>query len=1096
MTPKFEPSAYQQAIFDWVVNGRGDAVVQAVAGCLAGDTMIGINRAGKSYQVRLDRLVHMMNGGVASNRVYNSAIPTKVRSLVEPEHYTIGLNEVAAAVYSGEKLTYTVETESGKSVRATADHQFLTDKGWVKLKDLVCGNVLLTDAGRSKKQSKSKRCYKRTFGLINHPYHHSDGRKGHVWNHRLAAEARLNEISVEDLKAKIRKGKIDDLQFLDPSIWVVHHIDENPNNNHPDNLQVMTVEEHHSHHAIDGGWRHVQSKVAPDPIKSITEYGIEPTYDLTMANSLLPNFLASGIVVHNSGKTTTLVQAAKLLNSSKATFVAFNKHVAKELQERLGSSMVCKTIHSVGMGTLRSSLSKISVDDNKYYDLAKPYAKEIAEGLYARYQTDLRQWARQRGSDTPEPKEPPKAGFITSQLKQLSHYCMVTLTPAADKAAVEEMIDTFTCLNDSLDLNDLHYALQSLLREGERVAANRGTISYDDMLWLPHQWNLTPARQEWVYVDESQDLSAAQLDLVLKMRGPGGRMLFVGDPKQCQPAGTLISLPRNQQKPIEELQVGDEVVSYDRNGAAFVGLRNQGRKVLAISSRPYRGQIITVKAASRTTECTPNHRWIARWTDRLPNKYVTYLMRQGDRFRVGWCQLFQTTGDLHLGVRARNEKADAAWILGVHTDRTKASIQESVIATMFGLPTIPFEPVRSANHLTKVAIDEFFTTLSELDLMQEQKAKDCLAWFGRDIFHPLYSKTERQRQGRTTIFETTASNLIPGLMSVPYFEGDRVVRWASIDVESAIKECTVYSLKIETHETYVADGLVTHNSIYGFAGACSDSIERIIKRTKAIVLPLSICYRCPSKHVALAKTIVTQIKAAPDAEEGIVENIPYNKVSEIVREGDLIVSRCTAPAVKLCIELIGKRIPARVRGRDIGRSLTAIVREVATHPDFDFKKFGKFLDEYRSTKIAKLEQKKNSQAQIESLCDRISGIIVCWEAFNSPTLEEFCNEIENLFSDSRSSVILSTVHRAKGLEEKRVFILRPDQLPLRYPNQQSWELEQEYNLRYVALTRAKEALYFVEDEVKAKKCVEEHSAEDEDDSMSMEEAIDRLFPIP
>ncbi|KJH69405.1 3'-5' exonuclease [Aliterella atlantica] len=112
-----------------------------------------------------------------------------------------------------------------------------------------------------------------------------------------------------------------------------------------------------------------------------------------------------------------------------------------------------------------------------------------------------------------------------------------------------------------------------------------------------------------------------------------------------------------------------------------------------------------------------------------------------------------------------------------------------------------------------------------------------------------------------------------------------------------------------------------------------------------------------------------------------------------------------------------------------------------------------------------LEQKKNSQSQIESLRDRCDGIAACWQAFNSTSINSFCLEIEELFSDTRSSVILSTVHRAKGLEEKRVFILRPDLLPLRWNGQQDWELEQEYNLCYVAFTRAKEALCFIQDDI-------------------------------
>ncbi len=129
---------------------------------------------------------------------------------------------------------------------------------------------------------------------------------------------------------------------------------------------------------------------------------------------------------------------------------------------------------------------------------------------------------------------------------------------------------------------------------------------------------------------------------------------------------------------------------------------------------------------------------------------------------------------------------------------------------------------------------------------------------------------------------------------------------------------------------------------------------------------------------------------------------------------------------------------------------------------FIFDDFGLYLKEYADIKLNKLKQKRNSEAQIQSFCDRIQGIEVCFEAFEDvKTINDFCREIEALFSDSRSSVILSTVHRAKGLENHRVFILEPDKLPLRWANQQAWELKQEHNLKYVSLTRAKEALYFI-----------------------------------
>ncbi|MDX2231311.1 MAG: UvrD-helicase domain-containing protein [Leptolyngbyaceae cyanobacterium bins.349] len=250
-------------------------------------------------------------------------------------------------------------------------------------------------------------------------------------------------------------------------------------------------------------------------------------------------------------------------------------------------------------------------------------------------------------------------------------------------------------------------------------------------------------------------------------------------------------------------------------------------------------------------------------------------------------------------------------------------------------------------------------------------------------------------------------------------------------------------------------------AIYGFAGADCESFNRIKETLQAQELPLSICYRCPVKVLELAKKIVPQIEAAPDAPNGKVETIKESKLPEVVKEGDLILCRLTAPLISLCIDLITQRIPARVRGRDIGRMLTAIAREVAQLPGFTFRQFGEFLEEYRTNRIVKLKQRSNSESQIESFSDRVDGVKACYEAFHCKTLEAFCMEIEGLFSDDRPSVILSTVHRAKGLEEERVFILYPDKLPLIWENQQPWELKQEMNLKYVALTRAKAELIFV-----------------------------------
>lgn len=70
-----------------------------------------------------------------------------------------------------------------------------------------------------------------------------------------------------------------------------------------------------------------------------------------------------------------------------------------------------------------------------------------------------------------------------------------------------------------------------------------------------------------------------------------------------------------------------------------------------------------------------------------------------------------------------------------------------------------------------------------------------------------------------------------------------------------------------------------------------------------------------------------------------------------------------------------------------------------------------------------------------------------------------------MFKNKQPDVLLSTIHRAKGLEAERIFLLNPDEMPLKWSNQQAWELEQEYNIKYVALTRAKHELYLVKSPV-------------------------------
>jgi DNA helicase-2/ATP-dependent DNA helicase PcrA len=253
-------------------------------------------------------------------------------------------------------------------------------------------------------------------------------------------------------------------------------------------------------------------------------------------------------------------------------------------------------------------------------------------------------------------------------------------------------------------------------------------------------------------------------------------------------------------------------------------------------------------------------------------------------------------------------------------------------------------------------------------------------------------------------------------------------------------------------------------AIYGFAGADSDSFWTIHRRTGATLMALSVCYRCPTAVLDLARQLVPEIEAAPGAPAGTVGYVKEAELHKDLRAGDLVLCRLTAPLVSLCLDLIGRKIPAKVRGREIGQQITAIVRRVADMPGYSWEGFGELLALYAAGQSAKLANRADAESALQAMEDRVAAVRACYEGFEATGADHLCALIDGLFAgdNERGAVILSTVHRAKGLEERRVYILKPEKLPLSWPKQTDEEAAQENNLRYVAITRAKEALYFVE----------------------------------
>src|SRR5579883_1195382 len=262
-------------------------------------------------------------------------------------------------------------------------------------------------------------------------------------------------------------------------------------------------------------------------------------------------------------------------------------------------------------------------------------------------------------------------------------------------------------------------------------------------------------------------------------------------------------------------------------------------------------------------------------------------------------------------------------------------------------------------------------------------------------------------------------------------------------------------------------------SIYGFSGADTASIQNIIERTQAQVLPLSICYRCPSLPIQLAQQIYPDIQAAPAAERGTVGIISQDDFLRRVQPdpgGCAVIGRCTAPLVSLCLKLLQQGKRAKVRGRDIGASILDVLERLKKSRHFHFAAFLELLEAYREAQLEVLGAKpEQNEMAIDAFLDKIETVIAFHQAYctqarcqKTPvTIEGFERYVSDFFSDEdeRQCILFSTIHKAKGLEFNVVYVL-PEKIP--HPlAKNAWQYEQECNAEYVLLTRAKQAMYFI-----------------------------------
>lgn len=240
-------------------------------------------------------------------------------------------------------------------------------------------------------------------------------------------------------------------------------------------------------------------------------------------------------------------------------------------------------------------------------------------------------------------------------------------------------------------------------------------------------------------------------------------------------------------------------------------------------------------------------------------------------------------------------------------------------------------------------------------------------------------------------------------------------------------------------------------AIYGWRGAGTDAMRVVTEEFGAVTLPLSVSYRCPKAVVTLAQAYTPKIELWDQAVEGKVETLEAFDPKDFT-PSDVILCRNNAPLVALAFRIIRAGKGCKVLGRDIGTGLVSLVKKMKalSLSDLDGK-----LRVYLTKERGKLAS-AGEEHKIPSLEDRVNTALVFVAEAKGGSVDDLCRRIEAMFTEEGAvnCVTLSSIHKSKGLEWERVYILDSHLIGL-------YGGSQENNVFYVAVTRAQKELYFI-----------------------------------
>jgi superfamily I DNA/RNA helicase len=251
-------------------------------------------------------------------------------------------------------------------------------------------------------------------------------------------------------------------------------------------------------------------------------------------------------------------------------------------------------------------------------------------------------------------------------------------------------------------------------------------------------------------------------------------------------------------------------------------------------------------------------------------------------------------------------------------------------------------------------------------------------------------------------------------------------------------------------------------AIYSFRGADIHSFDAFSNEPNTTILPLTVSYRCAKAIVRSAKEVYDEIEEFEENEEGVVREGSLKDI----RDGDMVLCRNTRPLIEVFLQLIEMNVPAYVVGKDMEKGLLNILADLESETSTEI--WINFKEGQKQRIVRELQAKgiKNpeSNPRYDAFMEKLAILQILFVKFS--TVGEVESFINDIFEDEyKDGAALMTIHKSKGLEADRVFVIRQFEGKQLIPSQYAVTEDQlvaERNLEFVAITRAKKELIFLD----------------------------------